>query len=284
MYRIALIALLAASTWLYQWKNGHFRTSKLLSPLPSVHAPVPTTQIDPLLNQTFRFLGKGGTCFAFLGEDGHTVLKLFKQQHSLLFSTPFPGACDHLRIQHLLTNLKKHSHKQRPFLFNSCRLAHDTLKEETGLIYLCLQPNTHFARPIKLIDAWGIPHHIDLSRTEFALQHKGKLLFPHLSALLHAGQREEIKQTIDALLTTIKQRCHKGIGDRDPNLLINFGYLKGQVIAFDLGSYFPNPALTHPPQMARELYLTSYALQKWLEKHCPDLLDYLLDSIAKVAT
>ncbi len=268
----------------YYFQNGGFRPSKLISTLPPVLNP-PPTEIDSLLNQSFRFLGRGGTSFVFLGEDGTTVLKLFKHQHLLqkspLFRIALPGITDALRINKILSKQKRHAHKHQSFFFNSCRLAYDALKEETGLIYLCLQPNPHFAQPITLIDAWGFAHHIDFSQTEFAIQQKADLLFPHLENLVKTGRKEEIKLAIDALLQQIRCRCRKGIGDRDPNLLINFGFIEGKAIEFDLGSFYANPALKNPLAEARELFFTTHALQAWLEKHSPELLDYLLESIAK---
>jgi len=161
-------------------------------------------------------------------------------------------------------------------------LAERFLKEETGLIYLCLHPNIHFSKQVKLIDAWGISHSLDLSRTEFALQQKAELFFTRLDKLVH--NREGMKLAIDALLDQISWRCASGIGDRDPNLLINFGFVGNRAIEVDLGSYYLQPELAFPLAMRRELFLSTHLLQKWLEKHCPDLLDYLLDSIAKVAT
>lgn len=280
------LATLAALERLHSFQNGGFTPSKLISYLPSTSAP-PPPEIDSLLDQSFRFLGKGGTSFVFLGEDGKTVLKLFKHQHltykSFLRKVAFPGTADAMRIKKLLSGQKKNAHKGQDFFFNSCRLAYDELREETGLIYLCLQPNSHFARSVELIDSWGIRYTIDLSRTEFAIQKKTELFFPHLDSLHLQGRTEEIKHTIDAFLLNVVRRCQKGIGDRDPNLLINFGCIDGIVVEFDLGSYYLNPELANPLQTSKELYFSSYALQKWLEKHSPDLLDYLLDRICKVA-
>lgn len=271
----------------YYFQNGGFTPSKLTSSLsPILSAPPP--EIDALLNQPFRYFGRGGTSFVFLGEDEKTILKLFKHQHLLkksrLFHIAIPGIADGLRINKILNTQKKQAHKHQCFFFNSCNLAYSQLKEETGLIYLNLQPNPHFAKPVKLIDAWGFAHSIDLRKTEFAIQQRAELLFPHLEDLFKSGNKEKLKQAIDSLLEQIQCRCRKGIGDRDPNLWINFGYIDGKVVEFDLGSFYLHPALMSPMEEAKELFFSTHSLQKWLEKHCPDLLDYLLDRIARGPT
>ena len=189
-----------------------------------------------------------------------------------------------MRFYKIVNDQKKHAHKHQSFFFTSCRHAFEELKEATGLIHLCLQPNPHFVKPIRLIDAWGIPHVIDLRKTEFALQQNAELFFPFLEKLLKAKNRAGLQSAIDSLIAHIEKRCSKGIGDRDPNLTINFGFIETKLVEFDLGSYFLKPTLKNPLETAKELFLSTYALQKWLEKHSPELLDYLLEQIAQRGT
>jgi len=286
LFATICVAALLAIERVYSFQNGGFRSSKLISNLPS-HLSPPPAEMESLLNQSFCFFGSGGTSFVFLGEDGKTILKLFKHQHLLqknpLLRITLPGIMDGMRINKILSKQRKNSHKHQSFFFNSCRLACE-LKEETGLIYLCLQPNSHFAEPIKLIDSWGFIHRIDLCKTEFAIQKRADLFFPYLENLLKLGRKKEIKLAIDALIRQIQTRCRKGIGDRDPNLLINFGFIEGKAIEFDLGSYFLKPSLQNPLAEARELFFSTQLLQKWLKKHCPELLDYFLASIFRPLT
>ena len=281
---IACLLALGAIERTYYLQNGGFRLSKLISKQPSVTSH-PPAEIDALLDQPFHYVGSGGTSFVFLGEDGQTILKLFKHQHlvfnSIFLRVAFPGIFDVWRLKAILNKEQKNRHKRQEFLFASCALAEGSLKEETGLIHLCLHPNPHFKRDIKLIDAWGIPHHFDLSRTEFALQKRVDPFLPSLCKLLKNGQKEEVRLAIDALLDQMRRRCQMGIADRDPNLLINFGLIDGKAIEFDLGSYYSKPELSTPFATRKELFLSTHLLQKWLEKDSPDLLDYLLKQIVK---
>jgi hypothetical protein len=263
---------------IYSFQNGGFCAAKLRSPL-TPHLATPPPNVDTLLQQPFHYLGSGGTSFAFLGEDGKTVLKLFKHQHlfqkSYLFHLAFPGMTDYLRIRKILRTRTKHAHKHHAFFFSSCHLAYTQLKEETGLLYLCLRPNPHFTHPIRLIDAWGIAHTIDLAQTEFALQRKADLCFPYLQNLLRTGDKEALKQATSALVHHIRCRCRQGIGDRDPNLLLNFGFIDHKAVEFDLGSFFPDPALQNPLEEAKEVFFSTYTLREWLGREAPELLTQL---------
>jgi hypothetical protein len=282
---LCLSILLFGLERLYSFTNGGFRLFKLISRVPPEEDRFNPEEIqlaDSLLNQSFRFLSSGGTSFVFLGEDGKTILKLFKHQHltgqHVLFQVHFPLPIECWRIRKILERERRHQHKRQAFFFRSCALAHQYLKEETGLIFLCLKPNVHFDKSIRLIDSWGICHQLNLSQTEFALQRKAELLFPTLEQL----NPNELKTAIDALLALIRSRCELGIGDRDPNLLINFGFIEGKAVEFDLGSYFYKPDLQTPAGLTKELFFSTYALQKWLEQRSPELLTYLLNCISSL--
>lgn len=281
---LGLAAIAFGLERLYYRQNGGFSLAKItssLTPKAASFSPQVLTEVDSLLNQPFHFFDSGGTSFVFLGEDNTTMLKLFKHHHlaanRLFLRLRFPGALDTWRIAKILQKEKKHGHKRQAFFFNSCALAEQSLKEETGLLFLCLHPDTHFSRQVRLIDAWGISHPFDLSRTEFALQKRAEPFFSFLEKLL--PNKELAQNAIDALVELIHARCAKGIGDRDPNLLINFGFIEGKAVEFDLGSYFIKEDLKSPFATAQEVFFVTHTLREWLQKYSPDLLDYLLNRL-----
>src|SRR5690349_15990834 len=73
--------------------------------------------IERILRQPFTFLGKGSQSYVFESQDGQTVVKLFRFDR--------PDA-----IQ----------------LFDACKLAYDSLRDETGLLYIHLNI-THMHLP-----------------------------------------------------------------------------------------------------------------------------------------
>lgn len=271
----ALLALFIGVDRLYYYQNGGFSVSKVLSKALTVS--VESSAIDPLLDQTFHLIGSGGTSFVFLGEDDKTILKLFNHQHlnynPWFLHLKLPGFLDSFRIQRFLKKEKRRYFKRKDFFFQSCSLAAGHLKDETGLIALCLEPQINHT--IKLVDAWGFSHDVNLSQTEFALQKRAEPFFDRFKILSF----DEGKEAIDSLIGLIQKRCERGIGDRDPNLNINFGFVDGKVVEFDLGSYYLKPELHSPQATAREVYLATFALRAYLAKHSPDLLDYFMRKI-----
>ena len=130
-----------------------------------------------------------------------------------------------------------------------------------------------------LIDRLGFSLKIDLSQTEFAIQRCVIPLFDYLLPLIENGRMGESKQAIDSLVSLLRTRCSKGIGDRDPHLGLNFGFIDGQAIEYDIGSFSRDPGFSHPAHVKKELFFATYELRQWLEKHSPILLEHLLKTI-----
>ncbi len=282
------LLLLCGVERLYFYQHGGFCLSKVLSDLkdefPSAHV-LPSPEIQALLDQPFHFIGSGGTCFAFLGADQKTVLKLFKHQHltsqSLLWRIAFPFCVDVWRLKKILLREKEHSHKRLPFFFGSCALANEKFKKQTATLYLCLKKNSQLNQTVQLVDKWGFTHSLSLRDTEFAIQEHAELLFSYFQRHLNAGNLEQCKAGIDSLLALIHQRCSLGMGDRDPNLRINFGFVDNRAVEIDIGSFFHDHALLSPFKQVQELFHSTHDLQKWLDKQSPELLHYLREQILK---
>jgi len=276
--------VLGANVALYRIKGG-YSLAKIQSSLPPFLLWTPRgqdalfAQVSPLLDQPFYFLSSGGTSFAFLGKDGKTILKLFKHQHltpkSWLFYTCLPGISDALRIYKILEREKKHHHKRVPFFFTSCAIAYEELREETGILFLTLHRDPRCDKTVTLIDRLGFSLKLHLQDTEFAVQQRATPLFEHLLPLIHTGRMEEAKEAISSLISLLSTRCRKGIADRDPHLGLNFGFIGNRAMEYDIGSYFWDPDLSQASHVKKELFFATFELRQWLEKHSPELLEYL---------
>jgi len=148
-------------------------------------------KIRTLLSQPYHLIGAGSECFAFMSEDGQTVIKFFKLDHarSVYFKKSFfaedRSACAGSVSNPLLTRVilpAPFHHWLQRFLgvrefriqrtFNSIKLAYDGLKQETGLLYIHLNPTNTFHQSLALYDGNGIRHEIDLDSTRFFLQRR----------------------------------------------------------------------------------------------------------------
>ena len=227
-----------------------------------------------LLLQPFHFLGSGVQSYAFIGEDGETVLKIFKPFHmwppnSILRHLPVPA-----RIKNRIILEREHRWHS---ILGSVKIAYEKLEERTALLYLHLNRTEDQFPPIILYDKLGIGHQISLDLSAFALQKKAKLLLPYLKE-----HPKEGKEIINDLFDLILGRCKKGIANSDPVLWKNFGLSQGKVVEIDLGSFFLNPILQRASKMNKELLYELTPLKLYLEEQCPELLDYYHENLKKV--
>lgn len=249
--------------------------------------------IRALLSQPYHLIGVGSECFAFMSEDGQNVIKFFKLGHARpvyfrkgLFVedySGFSGTISNHPLTHLILPAPFHHLLQR-FLgmrefriqrtFNSVMLAYEELKQETGLLYLHLNPSDNFHHSIVLYDGNGIRHEIDLDSTRFFLQKRAIPLEHHFAILSKNHRHEDAKKSIDSLLNLIASRCKKSFFDRDV-FNKNFGFIGNQAIEIDIGSFQKDSRMQQPWIYKQELFYSTLELKCWLKKHYPEMVAYL---------
>ncbi len=249
-------------------------------------------QIADLLSEPFRMIGAGSECFAFVSEDGNTVIKFFKLDHARpvylhrgIFSEDHSKLCGTLS-DHPLTKSSfpwvKRWLGMREYrinrTFSSIKLAYDELKNETGLIYLHLNPTNHLQKELIIYDACGIRHKIDLDSSKFFLQKRAIPLEKHFSQLKEKQATYEAQKSIDSLIELLITRCKKGFADRDI-VNRNFGYIGTQAIEIDSGSFLRNPRMKEPPAYKQEIFYATLELKIWLKKNYPEMVGYLEDRV-----
>jgi hypothetical protein len=250
-------------------------------------------EIAILLSQPYTLLGSGSECFAFVSADGTTVIKLFKLDHARpvyfqkgLFLEDYSALAGTLS-DHPLTRIKlsqpwdkwlKRFLGIREFriqrTFSSLKLAYDELKQETGLLYLHLNPTTHFGRNLILYDASGIKHEIDLDSARFFLQKRAEPVEQHFAKLKKQQADALAEASIDSLIQLILERCKKGYADRDI-LDRNLGFIGTQAIEIDSGSFTKNPRMKEPWIYKQEIFYATLELKTWLTNHYPEMVGYL---------
>jgi len=255
--------------------------------------PEGKAQVEHLLQQPFYLIGAGSECFAFLSEDGKTVIKFFKLDklrpvylHRGLFLEDYSDYAGTLSPREYSPPFFKKNVSRllgiREFrlqrTFSSIHLAYNELKEYTGLIYLHLNPGEEFQKPLTLYDSCGIAHEIDLNRAKFVLQQCATPLIPHFETILTQGKIKEAKTCIDTLLELLLTRCQKGIADRDI-VSRNFGYIGNKAIEIDTGSFSKMATMKEKWLYRQELLYATLDLREWLKKHSPELAKYLEEQV-----
>jgi hypothetical protein len=249
------------------------------------------------LDQPFTLLGSGSECFAFLSADGKTVIKFFKLDHA----RPVYFLKGLLREDHsaYAGTLSNHWMLHTPLIspletwrdrllgirefritrtFSSLKMAFEELQEETGIVYLHLNPTEDIHQTITLIDANGYQHQVDLDTTRFLVQKCAIPLETHLNELIVTGDLPQAKLAIDSLFELILKRCRKGFADRD-FINRNIGYIGNQAIEIDLGSFQRDPSMKNPWAYKKELFFATLELKEWLKSHSPELLTYYEESL-----
>ena len=255
--------------------------------------------IQHLLSQEYRIIGVGSECFAFESADGQAVIKFFKLDHTrpvylhrglfledysqtevklsdhLLTKISLPRALDYFRKR--LVGIREFRLQRT---FNSIKLAYEELKEETGLLYLHLNPTSHLKRSLTICDGCGIRHEIDLDTIKFFLQKKATPTQKHFSSLKLKGEHRLAEQSIDALIELILVRCKKGFSDRDI-MLRNIGFIKAESIEIDSGSFRRNPKMKEDWIYKQELFYATLELKAWCKKNYPEMAKYLEDRVTE---
>jgi len=256
-------------------------------------------EVASLLSQSYRLIGSGSECFAFMSADGKAVIKFFKldhirpvylhrgllaEDHSALAGTVSHHPLTELSLPSPFDKGLKRILGIREFrisrTFNSLKLAYDGLKEETGILYLHLNPTAHLKQKITLYDGCGIAHEIDLDTTPFFLQRKAIPVEQHLAALKEASSDEEAKKSIHSLIDLMRIRCKKGYADRDI-LNRNLGFIGLKAIEIDSGSFFKNSAMREPWLYKQEIFYATLELKMWLKKHYPEMVSHLEQRVAQ---
>jgi hypothetical protein len=192
-------------------------------PLPS---DLQIQEIQEILKQPFSYLAKGSQSYAFQSQDNRYVLKFIRY--------------DRLRpsILDILNKTKQRIRKnRRDILQESLYLAYTRLKEETGLIYIHLNPHLSLNQKIHLTDKIGRRYLIDSDTYGFTLQKKAEPLYAALLRLKENNQHALATHYVHELFSLFAKRFEKGIVDQDPAIHKNSGFCEGKAIYIDIGQF-----------------------------------------------
>ena len=223
-----------------------FRLAKLRIETPfrsdwEIQSTLSKEDLLSLLSQPFSYLDRGAQCYVFESLDKHTVIKLFR--------------CDQE-----MRKIEK--------LFAACRVAYEEASEETGLLHLHLNLTSGELPPLRATGPIGQRLSLPLDRYRFAIQKKAK---PFRASLEEAFSNPELlKKRIDSFLSLLDSRLAKGIGNSDPSLSRNFGFLGERAVEIDFGNYYRGSSTN---EKARYVH----RLRRFLKKKAPERAGYVDD-------
>lgn len=228
---------------------------------------------DNLFAQKFTYLGRGGQSFAFVSDDGKTVLKFLKRRFSPSFLLPNFASC-------LAQKKEQYVQKKWERDARSYALAFEQLKEESGLIALHLHKTK--SQKITIVDKLGIAHKIDLGNLAYIVQKHATPLLQDLSEKIERHQIDAAKETLKSVVELVCLRCKRGIADEDPRLQKNLGLIDGHPIFIDIGRFKNEETLKKSATCQAHLTHVTSRLHAWLVQQDPALASYLQEQIRNV--
>lgn len=239
-----------------------------------------TEQVQEILDQPFTYLGQGDQEFTFVSKDQNYVIKFLKAKTlsppfwTKRFVPPF------LRMK--ARALTRYFDQKKEVEFSSYQIAYEQLKEETGLIYLHLNPSSHIRQTLTIYDKINVRHQLDPDRIVFIVQKKVDLLYPLLDLITKNREIDRGKQVITELVGLLAVRCQKGIRDTNPNLIDHFGLIDNQVVQFHIGQFSLDEQERERSVYIEEIKTITSRLHAELKEKNQELATYLEDEIQKL--
>ncbi len=228
------------------------------------------SEVKQIIDQPFSYFGSGKTCYVFLSADQNHVIKLFKQRHMRPFSF-LEKMMGYSLIPDFVQKLDERM-QTRSKLFTSFKIAHNDLQDQTGLVYLHLQPTSSLNQTLYFTDKEGRPFTFEADKMEFLIQKRAMRTFPILSAMIEKGQFEEAKTSIQSIEDLITIRCQKFIDDDDNNCERNIGLIDGKACEIDIGEFSLNPKLS-PEDTQQHIEIALRDLNAFLQKNHPEFYE-----------
>ncbi|MDE3055997.1 MAG: hypothetical protein KGI80_04840 [Verrucomicrobiota bacterium] len=253
LFSLLLFCSLALPTQFKLWTHG-FKLEKLYIPIAFSEKwerePLLSKEtLKAIFSQPFSFLGKGAQSYVFESKDGDYVLKLFR--------------FDSRRRRFWNRHEEGWQEKTALSLFRSALLGWDHAREETALLFLHLNLTSGELPGVTLKTPLGGTVELSLDNYRFALQRKAVSLKKALEDSLCNGTLEEKMEAFSQLL---EERTRKGIGNSDPSLWRNFGFIGEKAVEIDFGNYIERPDFSS--EKAREKEIARYMMP--FKKFCND--------------
>lgn len=228
-------------------------------------------QVTALLDRSYRYMAKGTQAYVLLSDDGLYVIKFFKQKHleqptwkENLADIPLIGGGAR-------ASLERRSAKRRK-IFTGCKIGYDSMQEDSGVVYVHLNPSENLNRDLLFFDKMGYAHHINPNEVAFYIQKKGVPVHRALLAFKEAGDTEGAALALAGLLNYLVERSERGIEDSDPNILNNLGFLDGQPATLDLGGLYRDKREKNVDELKSAVIQRTQVIQRWIELNYSELL------------
>jgi hypothetical protein len=217
-------------------------------------------EASEILNQPFTYLSYGGQSTVYESLDKKYVIKFFNPR-TVIKENWFHQFAKLRRLNSLkwITNTYFRQKLRLKKYFLRYELAFKDLKEETGLVYVHLDPSTCLSKTLELTDKEGNFCQFNLDAYPFVLQKKVELTMHHLDRLLKNGDIDGAKESVKQIYELFLSRAQKGYTDRLQTLYKNYGFFEGRAVQLDVGRIRKIPAIAENPKREMERVVSNIA-------------------------
>jgi hypothetical protein len=214
-------------------------------------------ELRAILEQPYSYLDKGAQCYVFASQDGQYVVKLFRYDQPCFVKTKTKAP--------LRDKIEK--------LFSASVIAYSEAREETGLVYVHLNLTENRLPLLRAKGPIGQSLSLPLDRYRFAIQKRAEPF--RASFETSFADPETCKRRIDSFLALLRSRTEKGIGNTDPTLSRNFGFLGDRAVEIDFGNYYK------APDSLADVARYAARLRRFFEREAPGWTAYLDEKLAE---
>jgi hypothetical protein len=283
LYSLLVALIIFIGFRVYYRVTDDFRVSNINFPMPhhpewEIHSLTEDEKahLSAIFHQPFHYIGKGAQSYAFASGDDQYVIKFFKFKHltpSLLVKL-LPSIPPFENYKNFQIARKK---RKLDDVFEGYRLAYHEDRDESGLLYIHLNPTPHlWNQDLVVHDKIGRKHAINLDQTVFVVQNKGRVLREILSEQLKEGNTSFAKQRIGQIFDLYLGEYSKGIFDHDHGVMRNVGFVGDKPIHLDIGKLKTNPSMKDPAVAKADLILVAKSLDTWIKANFPQYREQLM--------
>lgn len=232
-----------------------------------------------VFSQTYYHLASGKLCYAFVSQDRQFVIKFFKMRHLSNFwldGFAFPFT------QKFGFKKKESAQFMIERIFESYKNAYQSMRKETGLLYLHFNKVRELKAKITLIDSKGKKYLVDLDKVEFVVQKQADKVIDHLNHLLREKKFEDLYDSIHSLLKLIAVRCEKGFADHHIGIRSHFGFVGNTAIQIDCATLTRDSSMKYPLNFRQELMHVAELLNVWAQAHYPEMTLFIQQEAQKI--
>lgn len=276
-------ALVAAIAYLRAPPTKQLSTERLERRIKNVDAdprwvveytPEKMAWIQQLFSQPFYYLGQGRQCHAYVSQDGEYVVKFFLQKPLILKSrfANLPDAFPFTLLKQYKTNLRI---QRKNNLFSSCLISYERAPEQTGIVFVHLNPVKGVFPTMLFMDRSHNPCTIQLDDTQFVVQKRAHLLKTAIAECMWSGDVAGAEARVSQALELLYECAKLGVVDVDPGLFRNdnIGLLEDRAIYIDTGKLRYMPEKQTKEAFVEDLKRLE-PFCKWLSKYYPELATY----------